>query len=161
MEFAGWLNSTLEAKFAGWTALEKSKRVRDGSIRLESKHLTREGLMAMGTITRAQYGRAKVELISQALAAAEVAPGTRFVDIGSGIAPSSYRPPSRNVRRLSASNCAADGTRLLLSSWTCSSSIFQRYRHASACTREISASGREKLTSCSSTTPSPYSESDP
>jgi hypothetical protein len=85
LEFAEWLDGTVEAKYRGWGALERSKRICEGNVRLESKHLASACRMAIGTITRAQYGRAKVELVAQALEAASVSPETVFVDIGSGV----------------------------------------------------------------------------
>jgi hypothetical protein len=86
-EFESWLNNLVENQFNGWEGLERLKQVTDGNTKLEAKHIDSlsSKKMAIGSISKAQYGRAKVSFVSQAIKAAELQPLDTFVDIGSGI----------------------------------------------------------------------------
>jgi len=87
-QFQLWLDKEVEENFNGWNGLERSKKVTDGNKKLEAKHVSSQAgsKMALKTMTKAQYGRAKYTFVQQAVVtAAKLQSHEKFADIGSGI----------------------------------------------------------------------------
>lgn len=84
-EFEAWLEEVIDTKFGGWNVLERSKQVTDGNTRLQAKDAGTSYKMAAKTLVKAQYGRARIPLVTQALQAVHIQPTDSFVDLGSGI----------------------------------------------------------------------------